>query len=133
MQMTDIEKTRLLLLKYKEEKKSDLKVSLAYSIIITFTLSKEIFEKNIHIDDFLRINDIHLKDYLFKSRTALIGRLLRIIEKMSIEEIDSIIKNIRKIVFSEVDSIKHSKTSNEKSTNYYDSLLKIFGKNFNND
>ncbi|MCM3036840.1 hypothetical protein M3579_12780 [Bacillus pumilus] len=135
--MNDLEKLRNLLHSLKHVKNDDIYRSEAYSIYITFFLSTEIFNNNKDIQDFfeknpefshfIKIYKMGLKDYLFKSRTVLVGRFIRIIQKADIGDLKSIMKVIQNIAFFEA---KNNKLVNTKlkvnEENYYDSLLKQF-------
>lgn len=125
--MKDIENLRVLLLRTKETKDKDIKKSMSYSVIITLLLSKECFSKNIDIKLFLEHNNIHLKEYVFQNRTSIIGRLLRIIEKMDDKEIETLLKAIHIKAFSEPNYMNKNTKNNSKTENYYDDLLKDFG------
>ncbi|WML42443.1 hypothetical protein [Neobacillus sp. PS3-40] len=137
MKVNDLEKLRSLLHSLKNVKNDDIYRSEAYSIYVIFFLSTEIFKSNIDVKDFLEKNPefflfikkykMELRDYLFNSRTVLIGRFIRIIQKAAIADLKSIMKVIQNIAFFEA---KNTKLVNNKvkanEENYYDSLLKQF-------
>lgn len=135
--MNDLEKLRVLLKSIKNTKNDDIYRSESFSIYITFFLSTEIFSSNFNVKDFLEKNlefksftkkyDMDLKDYLFKSRTTLVGRLIRIIEKAETNDLKAIMKVIYDIAFFELKNVssKNYPQYDEKD-NYYDSLLSQF-------
>ncbi|MCC2530794.1 hypothetical protein LKL13_04525 [Bacillus velezensis] len=135
--MNDLEKLRTLLHSLKSIKNDDIYRSETYSIYVIFFLSTEIFKNNIDVKDFLEENPefhlfikkykMELKDYLFNSRTVLVGRFIRIIQKAEIADLKSIMKVIQNIAFFEVSNSKLvNNTVKTNEGNYYDSLLKQF-------
>ncbi|KAB2952163.1 hypothetical protein F9B85_10140 [Heliorestis acidaminivorans] len=135
--MNDLEKLRNLLQSLKNVKNDDIYRSKAYSIYVIFLLSTEIFKNNIDVKDFFEKNPefllfikkykMELKDYLFNSRTVLVGRFIRIIQKAEIADLKAIMKVIQNIAFFEAKNtnlINNKLKDNEE--NYYDSLLKQF-------
>ncbi|OME04670.1 hypothetical protein BSK64_15610 [Paenibacillus odorifer] len=75
-----------------EQSKMDL-----YSVLIPTILSTEIFKNNRDIKelvDLLKVQD--LKDYLYDSRTALLARLIREIQKNNEEDLNFNINEFKK-------------------------------------
>ena len=135
--LNDLEKLRVLLKSLKTIKNEEIYRCESFSIYVTFFLSTEIFTNNYNVKDFLDKNsefksfaqkyEMDLKDYLFKSRTNLVGRLIRIIEKAEINDLKTIINVIYDIAFFEIKSSSSKNSSNFKTKgNYYDSLLEQF-------
>lgn len=136
LKLDDLEKLRHLLQSIKNIKNEDIFRSESYSIFILFLLSTEIFTHNPNIKEFLEKNsefnsflikyEMELKEYLFKSRTVLIGRFIRIIEKAEIKDLKLILKIIQEIAFFESKGSKTINNGNKNEENYYDSLLGQF-------
>lgn len=135
--MSDLELLRKLTKSLRHTKVSDFYRSETYNVFIVFFLSTEIFKKNTEIKEFLEKNfefksflikyDINLKDYLFKSRTVLVGRFIRVVQKAEVEDLKTIMKVIHDIAFFEANNkIKASTPKSDSKKNYYDSLLEQF-------
>ncbi|MGR6904772.1 hypothetical protein [Lysinibacillus sp. BSL11] len=134
--MDDLEKLRHLLQSIKNIKNEDIFRSESYSIFVLFLLSTEIFTYNPNIKEFLEKNsefnsflikyEMELKEYLFKSRTVLIGRFIRIVEKADIKDLKLILKIIQEIAFFESKGSKTINNGNKNEENYFDSLLGQF-------
>lgn len=135
--MNDLEKLRNLLHSLRNVKNDEIYRSEAYSIYVIFFLSTEIFKNNIDVKDFLEKNPefflfiqkykMELKDYLFNSRTVLVGRFIRIVQKADVADLKSIMKVIQNIAFFEANNTKlvnNKRKANDE--NYYDSLLNQF-------
>lgn len=82
--------TQLILFRNELKNKSVPKYKII-GIVAELLLSKEIFRTNSEIEDFLKqIFDIHFKLYIFRSRTLVVARVIRVILEM---ENDSSYKN----------------------------------------
>ncbi|EMF0506862.1 hypothetical protein ACOYYN_13770 [Enterococcus lactis] len=83
---------------------------LLYGITTAIILSKEIFPNNKDIRNFTDfIHLTMLKDYLYKSRTALLARMCRELEKMTDEQIKNTTVRIREYFdVNEKKSLKNS-------------------------
>ena len=89
----------------KIDKRSDnekIRSSL-YSVFVSILLSKEIFTKNDDIKEFLNAIDINFKDYVYKSRTLILARVLRNIEKSEAEDLYLYLETCKKLLFPNVD------------------------------
>ncbi|WP_226646158.1 hypothetical protein [Mesobacillus subterraneus] len=134
--MNDLEKLRNLIQPLKNIKNDDIYRSEAYSIYVVFFLSTDIFKNNIDVKDFMEKNTefsffikkykMELKDYLFNSRTLLIGRFIRIIQKADIGDLKTIMKVIHNIAFFEAKNNNMNNKLKPNEENYYDSLLNQF-------
>lgn len=102
-----------------------LKINL-YGAISYLILSKEIFKKNKDISLFLNIIDISVKDYVMKSRTLLLSRIIRELEKMDIEQLKEVYKKTLNYIFT-LDEPESMKVKNRKK-NSIDSVLKQFSR-----
>ncbi|HFN9839553.1 TPA: hypothetical protein ACHH5J_000953 [Enterococcus faecium] len=106
-----------------------LKINL-YGAISYLILSKEIFKKNKDISLFLNIIDISVKDYVMKSRTLLLSRIIRELEKMDIEQLKEVYKKTLNYIFT-LDEPESMKVKNRKK-NSIDSVLKQFSRGSQN-
>ncbi|WJE62697.1 hypothetical protein QRE63_18820 [Bacillus mycoides] len=95
-----------------------------YSIVTDIFLSKEYFNRNSDIINFINAIDYQYADYLFKSRTLLLARVLRDINKAEKEELLLILRNLQKLLFNNVEP--DTKTKTKKSKNYIDSIMGQF-------
>ncbi|HFD1648345.1 hypothetical protein [Enterococcus faecium] len=106
-----------------------LKINL-YGAISYLILSKEIFKKNKDISLFLNIIDISVKDYVMKSRTLLLSRIIRELEKMDIEQLKEVYKKTLNYIFT-LDEPESMKVKNRKK-NSIDSVLNQFSRGSQN-
>lgn len=92
-----------------------------YSIIVTMILSKEEFKTNSDIKVFLERIEVEFKDYIMKTRTLILAKLLRIIEKAESNKLKLYIE-----VLTDMQSI--DARTNEDSSQYYTTNHKNIGK-----
>ncbi|TCJ86371.1 UNVERIFIED_ORG: hypothetical protein EDC93_1011110 [Bacillus cereus] len=95
-----------------------------YSIITDVFLSKEYFNRNRDIINFINAIGYRYADYLFKSRTLLLARVLRDINKAEKEELLLIMRNLQNLLFNDIEPDTNTKT--KKSKNYIDSIMGQF-------
>lgn len=137
MNLSDLEKLRFMLQPLKQLKDPELYRSKTYSIFVEFLLSTNIFGDNKKLKTFISENhsfiqfnskyEIEMKDYLFKSRTNLVGRYIRKIQTAEINDIKTLIKVINDIAFFEATNPpKNNNAKSDENENYYDSLLEQF-------
>lgn len=95
-----------------------------YSIVTDVFLSKEYFNRNSDIVSFIDEIEFQYADYLFKSRTLLLARILRDIKNAEKDQLVLIMRNLQKLLFNNVEP--DTKTKVKKSKNYVDSLMEQF-------
>ena len=130
--MSDIELIRILSNKARDSK-SDIDIfrSYCHSISVQFILSTEIFPSNAQLETFL-VNNKHFqvflinnekefRPYLFKNRTQIIARVIRIIERSEKSDLELLLKMVREIVFHKPSSPNNKQ---EKNENYFDTMIK---------
>jgi hypothetical protein len=115
--------------KLESIKQVDLLRMELYAIFTEIILSKDIFRHNIELTGFLNKLGIEFKDYVFRSRTLIIARTLRIVETSEKEKLDHY-SNVLKLMFVEKEN-STNKTSKEKSNNnnYFEDILKKYSRN----
>ncbi|MBC1500270.1 hypothetical protein HB943_06615 [Listeria weihenstephanensis] len=107
------------------DKNKDESLRLAlYSVSIDVLLSKELFKKNAEIQIFLESNDIYFKEYVFRSRTMTISRVIRKINEMNKDDLVKFYINFKNIAFEE---LSHYKPKSKNTNNDLDDILKQFG------
>lgn len=129
--MNDVELLRILSKKARDSK-TDIEMyqSYCHSIAIHFILSTEIFSSNEKLEGFLinnalfqsllNKNNTEFRPYLYKSRTQVVGRLVRILNESEKEGLDLFLKMIRELVFHKPSS---SNSNPSKEENYFDSII----------
>lgn len=90
-----------------------------YSIFSILILSKKQFNRNIEIKEFLGKLNINFKEYVYVSRTSVLARVLREIEKADEERV----RSIGLILFNEFNSENGNIKSNYKKTKKNDDYL----------
>ncbi|WP_019420004.1 hypothetical protein [Paenibacillus sp. OSY-SE] len=95
-----------------------------YSIVTDVFLSKEYFNRNSDIVAFIDAINYQYADYLFKSRTLLLARILRDINKAEKNELLLIMRNLQYLLFNNIEP--DTKTKGKKSKNYVDSIMEQF-------
>ncbi|MFP7243101.1 hypothetical protein [Pediococcus pentosaceus] len=116
---------------FKRQKHSDdYNLSLLlYGAVAMIMLSKELFPRNSDISVFLEKNEIYFKKYVYASRTQIIARLIRVIQKATFEENTKMFNSIEKLV-SQYEPADKQKQKYEKDNkrNTVDQLLTQFGR-----
>lgn len=79
----------------------ELRLNL-YTVYCDYILSREAFKLNIDIKPFLEKNNMFFKDYVYASRTVIISKVIRKIEKGQIEDLILYYKNIKNELFEEL-------------------------------
>ena len=143
--MNETEVIKKYLSRISEIKDTEYKRSLLYSAYTTFLLSSDIFKLNIDIKEFLtpllqRLDAIFhphkrpliFKDYVYKSRSLIIARFIRIIQRSNDASLSLLASSLNDF-FSSKHSTKHStnetKTRRRERRNSIDELLERFGRN----
>ena len=109
--------------KTNEEK---LRINL-YSIMTTVLLSKNIFKKNMDISLFMIKLNIEFKEYVYRSRTSLIARMIREIESADKNKLLVLTNELKTLLFSTPDEQNRLKKNNSNS-NSADDILRQFGR-----
>lgn len=91
----------------------------SYTYII---LSKEIYENNPEIRKLISNLNLDFKDYVFRSRTTVVARLIRILEKAPESDINFYLDTIMEILFNNISS-----GNRKKSTSISDTISKFVG------
>ncbi|WP_312373048.1 hypothetical protein [Lachnoclostridium sp.] len=104
-----------------------------YSVITYMILSKEVFRNNKEIIEFLEKINLSFKPYVFKSRTILLGKIIRYIEVADRENLLKMLSGVRKQLELSVDeneahNVELSKNKNNKG-NYMSELSKRYSRN----
>ena len=101
-----------------------------YSIFSILILSKKQFNRNLEIKEFLGKFNINFKDYVYVSRTSVLARVLREIEKSDEERV----RSIGLILFNELNSENvNVKNNYKKAKRNDDYLLGILDRYTRND
>lgn len=148
--MKDIRIAEKNLLRINQISSNDESISLLYSIYTTVLLSREIFILNTDIEDFLtpildklqsqpefsRLKKpIQFKEYVYKSRSLIVARFIRIIQKSEGESINILKKEIQLLINSKQDTDIEKKKNKNKTQglrknkkNTVDELFKNLGR-----
>lgn len=123
LENNDLRYVKSLISKIDKRSGTDqIRLSL-YSIITVILLSKEVFKKNIDIVPFIDSLNLNYKEYIFKSRTLLVARVIRYIEKAEHEDLLLFIEVCKQLMFPDLD--KKISVPNKKAGNI-DDLLNQF-------
>ena len=109
-----------------ETKSIDIMRINLYGLMSAVILSKTIFKRNSEISVFLELVNITVKDYVMKSRTLLLSRIIRDIEKMDADQLKKIQKETVNYLFS-IQDIQEV-TSKKNKRNSIDDVLEKFGR-----
>lgn len=96
------------------------------SISTVVFLSKDLFKHNIDIETILLKADIHFRPYVFKSRTLIVAKIVRIIEEASGDQLFLLLDTLKEFLFEN----KNISSPPKKRTgeNDIDDLLDQFGR-----
>ena len=87
------------------------------------------FKRHAHGIELLKIFNLEFKDYVMKSRTLLLARILREIEK--IKDVDDVVLNLKKILIKNIN--EEDRTVQNKGKNrdkkYLDSIIEKYSRN----
>lgn len=95
-----------------------------YSIVTDVFLSREYFNRNNDIVTFIDAINYQYADYLFKSRTLLLARILRDINKAEKNQLLLIMRNLQLLLFADIEP--DTKTKDKKTKNYVDTIMEQF-------
>ncbi|MDN4066686.1 hypothetical protein QYF50_02170 [Paenibacillus vini] len=95
-----------------------------YSIVTDVFLSREYFNRNSDIVAFIKAINYEYADYLFKSRTLLLARILRDINKAEKKDLLLIMRSLQYLLFTDIEP--DTKTRDRKTKNYVDSIMEQF-------
>ncbi len=103
-----------------------------YGVYTSLLFSKELFKNNRDIALFLESLNIHFKDYVLKSRTIIVAKMLRKIESSDLEALS-------KLILKSKERVYQSSGEQEKSTrkiehkkgdyNYMNDMLNKYSRN----
>lgn len=110
-------------------KDEDLIKVESYSILVSFILSKDVFKLNADLYDFMCDLGIECKPYLMKSRTALLGRAIRVLQYANMDKTMYILQKIKSKV-NEIAEVEHSEPQIDKKRkdNYMKKMLDLYGR-----
>ncbi|EAC3746591.1 hypothetical protein E3Z71_11495 [Listeria monocytogenes] len=86
-------------------------------IVTEIILSKELFEKNIDLTPFLlEVFNVTYKDYVMKSRTMILARTNRLIDKSSGEQVLEYRKKLTPFILEKIDELNDAdQNKNDKN------------------
>ena len=100
-----------------------------YPIVVMLVIKKNYFKRNDDLIELLKIFNLEFKDYVMKSRTLLLARILREIEK--IKDVDDVVLNLKKILIKNIN--EEDRTVQNKGKNrdkkYIDSIIEKYSRN----
>ena len=100
-----------------------------YPIVVMLVIKKNYFKRNDDLIELLKIFNLEFKDYVMKSRTLLLARILREIEK--IKDVDDVVLNLKKILIKNIN--EEDRTAQNKGKNrdkkYLDSIIEKYSRN----
>nr|DAM38925.1 MAG TPA: hypothetical protein [Caudoviricetes sp.] len=100
----------------------------SFSVIVSFMLSKEAFRANVDLKIFMEELGIECKPYLAKSRTAMLAKMLRIVEKAEKQQLLKYIAVINQKI-SDIPGEEKTQTQNKKNKkNYMKEVLELYGR-----
>lgn len=113
----------------KRSNPEQLRVELFACLTYIF-LSKEYFKLNKDIIDFNKELNIDLRDYVYKSRTLLVARMNREIQKADKETLFLFLEKTKNVVFKDISTgnstIEHKNKKDKE--NYIDDLFNQFSR-----
>ncbi|WP_283749667.1 hypothetical protein [Bacillus mycoides] len=98
-----------------------------YSCYAAILLSTDLFSLNIDTKPFLRKIDLDFKDYVFVSRTTIVGMVNRRIQDAEMEELLKMRDAAIKLVFNTDLNASRKNINSKNKTNKIDSILEQFG------
>lgn len=100
-----------------------------FGVITSILLSKELFKYNKEMVEFLQNINIVCKPYIMKSRTAILGKVIRKIEKIEIDEMKEIGEVINRMLNEFSDSLNKNVEKPEKvKKNYMAEIMRKYSR-----
>lgn len=92
--------------------------SFLYKNLIPLVLSKKIFKNSNELKKFIKdILDLELHDYVYRSRTILIGKITRHINSLSLEDVIKLNQLVENFLIDLVKSLKGSEEQKNELKN----------------
>lgn len=124
------ESIKLKINKIQDINNPDLLRYELYAILTTLILSKEEFKQNKDINEFLIYLHINFKGYILKTRTLIMAKTLRIVEKADNDNLENYKKAIVNLYLSDkVTSDLKVKGKDESKENYMNNILNKYSRN----
>lgn len=104
--------------------------STLYGLFSSLILSKKYASNNSELASLMAKFNLEFRDYVYKSRTVLLSRVIRIIEKKDESEIDTLIKELLDFLLKSEEIIKASeaeKNTKKKKKNIFDDIFNQIG------
>jgi hypothetical protein len=101
-----------------------------YAIFVSLLLSKEAFKNNKEINVFMNLFGITFKEYIMKSRTQIMAKTIRLLEKADVSSLESykgILNNI--YVSNNQNNSFETKEKKQPSDNYMNNILNKYSRN----
>ncbi|MBU3569222.1 hypothetical protein IUK39_03395 [Priestia aryabhattai] len=107
----------------KQSKTLNNKRILLFGIFTHSILSKEFMNKNSNIPEFIHLTlKVEFKEYVYQSRTMVIARVSRIIEKMEINEINKTL-DVLNHMFTEIENpVNTTEKARKKKNSVLDTI-----------
>lgn len=111
---------------------SEYKTEL-YSLLIPLILSKQFFKKSSELKSFIEtVLGLSFKDYVYNSRSILLGRVMNYLSTLTVEESVSLNKRVTNFILDTIkannsveNTIKSNKTKTSFFNNWYDYMEKL--------
>lgn len=98
-----------------------------YAIYIEILLSHDLFKHNVDIKPFCKKLNLSFKDYVFRSRTLLVSRFIRLIEKADTKSL-ILYKNAADSLIKSYSKNNPKKAKNNKSKMQSTNIIDKFGR-----
>lgn len=109
-------------------KDKDLIKFECFSVVTTYMLSKEEFRHNVDLIIFMEALGLKCKPYLYKSRTAMLARTIRYLDKAEVNEILQVLSIIKKRITEENTINNNENVGKPVKENYMKKILNIYGR-----
>lgn len=109
-------------------KDKDLIKFECFSVVTTYMLSKEEFKHNVDLIIFMEALGLKCKPYLYKSRTAMLARTIRYLDKAEVNEILQVLSIIKKRITEENTINNNENVGKPVKENYMKKILDIYGR-----
>lgn len=108
-----------------ESVKSDL-----YGVFSSLILSKKIAPRNPDLEKIMNAFNFEFKEYVYKSRTTVLSRVIRIIEKMDEDSLQNLIIILLKFLETQIEDdklVEKDSKNKKKKKNIFDDIFNQLG------